>query len=125
MEAECRDFGLVTDTTAALRCRRTHSWGCFVQDQSLPAVARAGGYYATAGRDASILLRMKEDQDNAEPAASSVALANLARLAALAAPGSVPSANSGHHCFECSCFCSPTWRARSKTQTCPGLDIGG
>lgn len=63
-----------------------------------PAAARAGGHYATAGRDASILLRMKEDQDNAEPAASSVALANLARLAALAAPGSVPCASPGHHC---------------------------
>ncbi|KAK9822685.1 hypothetical protein WJX81_000506 [Elliptochloris bilobata] len=50
--------------------------------------AERGGYYATAGHDASILLRMKEDQDNAEPAASSIAVANLARLAALAAPGS-------------------------------------
>ena len=58
---------------------------------------RAGGYYATAGRDASILLRLKEDQDNAEPAASSVALANLARLAALAAPGSAPAVVSGRH----------------------------
>lgn len=33
--------------------------------------------------DASILLRMKEDYDGAEPAASSIALANLWRLAGL------------------------------------------
>ena len=46
----------------------------------------AGGYFATAGKDPSILLRMKEDYDGAEPAASSYALSNLLRLAALASP---------------------------------------
>lgn len=46
----------------------------------------AGGYYATTGNDPSILLRMKEDYDGAEPAASSYALSNLLRLAALAGP---------------------------------------
>lgn len=43
----------------------------------------AGGYYSTTGQDASIKLRMKEDQDGAEPTASSVAVSNLLRLAAL------------------------------------------
>ena len=43
----------------------------------------AGGYFANVATDASVLLRMKEDADNAEPAASSVAVRNLARLAAM------------------------------------------
>ncbi|MDQ2918568.1 MAG: thioredoxin domain-containing protein, partial [Verrucomicrobiota bacterium] len=40
-----------------------------------------GGYYSGTGKDSSILLRMKEDNDGAEPAASSVAALNLLRLA--------------------------------------------
>ncbi len=42
---------------------------------------KQGGYFTSTGRDASILLRMKEDNDNAEPAPSSVAASNLLRLA--------------------------------------------
>ena len=45
-----------------------------------------GGYFSTTGEDPSILLRMKEDYDGAEPAPSSIAAANLVRLAALADP---------------------------------------
>src|SRR5205085_4712832 len=44
-----------------------------------------GGYFATSGNDSSVLLRMKEDNDSAEPAASSIAALNLARLAAIRA----------------------------------------
>jgi uncharacterized protein YyaL (SSP411 family) len=40
-----------------------------------------GGYFSGAGDDPSILLRLKEDNDSAEPAASSVAALNLLRLA--------------------------------------------
>ena len=40
-----------------------------------------GGYFSGTGKDASILLRMKEDNDSAEPAASSVSALNLLRLA--------------------------------------------
>jgi hypothetical protein len=40
-----------------------------------------GGYYSTSGRDPTVLLRMKEDYDGAEPSPSSVAVANLVRLA--------------------------------------------
>jgi uncharacterized protein YyaL (SSP411 family) len=36
-----------------------------------------GGYFSGTGNDPSILLRMKEDNDGAEPAASSVAALNL------------------------------------------------
>ena len=43
----------------------------------------SGGYFAVTGHDNNILLRMKEDNDSAEPAASSVAALNLARLAAI------------------------------------------
>jgi uncharacterized protein len=39
-----------------------------------------GGYFSVTGDDPSILLRMKEDNDGAEPAASSVAALNLLRL---------------------------------------------
>ncbi|MDQ6766064.1 MAG: thioredoxin domain-containing protein, partial [Verrucomicrobiota bacterium] len=42
---------------------------------------QAGGYFSVTGNDPSILLRMKEDNDGAEPAASSVAALNLLRLA--------------------------------------------
>ena len=40
-----------------------------------------GGYFSGTGNDASILLRLKENNDSAEPAASSVAALNLFRLA--------------------------------------------
>jgi hypothetical protein len=40
-----------------------------------------GGYFSGTGNDPSILLRLKEDNDSAEPAASSVAALNLLRLA--------------------------------------------
>jgi uncharacterized protein len=40
-----------------------------------------GGYFSGTGNDPSILLRLKEDNDSAEPAASSVSALNLLRLA--------------------------------------------
>jgi uncharacterized protein YyaL (SSP411 family) len=42
-----------------------------------------GGYFQSSGSDPSIKLRLKEDYDGAEPAASSIAAANLIRLAGL------------------------------------------
>jgi len=39
-----------------------------------------GGYFSTTGKDSSVPLRMKDDNDSAEPAASSVAALNLLRL---------------------------------------------
>jgi uncharacterized protein len=41
---------------------------------------KSGGYFTTSGKDASVLLRMKDDNDGAEPAASSIAALNLFRL---------------------------------------------
>ena len=45
--------------------------------------AADGGYFANAAGDASVLLRLKEANDGAEPSASSIAVRNLARLGAL------------------------------------------
>jgi uncharacterized protein len=43
----------------------------------------AGGWFSTTGRDPSVLLRMKEDYDGAEPTASSVSVMNLLTLSHL------------------------------------------
>ena len=40
-----------------------------------------GGYFSTSGKDKNVVMRMKDDNDSAEPAASSVAALNLLRLA--------------------------------------------
>ena len=42
-----------------------------------------GGWFSTTGDDPTVLLRLKEDYDGAEPAASSVAVLNLLTLAHL------------------------------------------
>jgi uncharacterized protein YyaL (SSP411 family) len=39
-----------------------------------------GGYFSTSGKDKSVVLRMKDDNDSAEPAASSIAALNLLRV---------------------------------------------
>ena len=44
-----------------------------------------GGWFSTTGHDASVLLRLKEDYDGAEPAASSIAVLNLLTLSHLTA----------------------------------------
>jgi uncharacterized protein len=44
---------------------------------------QAGGWFSTTGRDPSVLLRMKEDYDGAEPTASSVSVLNLLTLSHL------------------------------------------
>ena len=45
--------------------------------------ATAGGYFTNTGADASVLLRLKEDFDDAEPSPNSIAVHNLARLAGI------------------------------------------
>jgi hypothetical protein len=42
-----------------------------------------GAFFTTAGQDASLVLRMKDDYDGAEPSGNSVALLDLLRLAHL------------------------------------------
>ena len=46
---------------------------------------KSGGWFSTTGRDASVLLRMKEDYDGAEPTASSISVLNLLVLSHLIA----------------------------------------
>ncbi|HYY13176.1 MAG TPA: hypothetical protein VE758_01940, partial [Chthoniobacterales bacterium] len=43
--------------------------------------AEHGGYFGTSGKESSVPLRLKDDNDSAEPAASSIAALNLLRLA--------------------------------------------
>jgi len=43
--------------------------------------ADGGGYFNTTGKDGSILIRMKDDYDGAEPSPNSISLMNLLRLA--------------------------------------------
>jgi len=44
---------------------------------------QSGGWFSTTGRDPSVLLRMKEDYDGAEPSANSVSVMNLLVLSHL------------------------------------------
>ena len=49
--------------------------------------AEDGGWFSTTGSDPSVLLRLKEDYDGAEPSASSVSVLNLLTLAHLVDDG--------------------------------------
>ncbi|KAF9815368.1 hypothetical protein SFRURICE_011520 [Spodoptera frugiperda] len=54
-----------------------------------------GGYYTCSMDDASVVLRLKEDQDGAEPSGNSVACHNLQRLAAYADKSAAPEGGDG------------------------------
>ena len=78
---------------------------------------QAGGWFSTTGRDPSVLLRMKEDYDGAEPTASSVSVMNLLVLSHLVEdPSAGPIASSGR------CSCSACGSSRSGRG---GADDGG
>ncbi|CAB3224288.1 unnamed protein product [Arctia plantaginis] len=49
-----------------------------------------GGYFSCSADDSSVVLRLKEDQDGAEPSGNSVSCHNLLRLAAYADKSSAP-----------------------------------
>jgi hypothetical protein len=53
-----------------------------------------GGWFSTTGHDPSVLLRLKEEYDGAEPAASSVSVLNLLVLAHLSPTPKKPTPNS-------------------------------
>ncbi|XP_017252409.1 uncharacterized protein LOC108222933 isoform X1 [Daucus carota subsp. sativus] len=59
------------------------AWAVELQDtqDELFLDKEGGGYYNTAGDDPSVLLRVKEDHDGAEPSGNSVSVINLVRLA--------------------------------------------
>jgi len=53
-----------------------------------------GGWFSTTGKDPSVLLRLKEEYDGAEPAASSVAVLNLLTLSHLTSTPNTPTPNT-------------------------------
>ncbi|MDA1044589.1 MAG: thioredoxin domain-containing protein, partial [Verrucomicrobia bacterium] len=59
------------------------AWAVHLQDTQDRVFwdTQEGGYFSTSGEDASILLRMKETYDGAEPSPNSIAAMNLLRLA--------------------------------------------
>lgn len=61
------------------------SWAIELQDtqDELFLDREGGGYFNTPGEDPSVLLRVKEDHDGAEPSGNSVALINLVRLTSM------------------------------------------
>ena len=88
-------------STATPKTTRTRSAGCSscsrptaiprgwsgratlqAQQDALFWDAQDGGWFSTTGHDPSVLLRLKEDYDGAEPAASSVSVLNLLTLGA-------------------------------------------
>jgi len=58
------------------------SWAVHLQEKQdeLFWDSSVGGYFATSGKDPSLLLRMRDDYDGAEPAANSIAAMNALRL---------------------------------------------
>ncbi len=76
-----------------------------------------GGYFNGTGKDASILLRMKENNDSAEPAASSVAALNLLRLAQVPKRSKLlGTSRENHRCFR---------SADQSFPKCHAADAGG
>ncbi|KAK9281598.1 hypothetical protein L1049_004501 [Liquidambar formosana] len=62
-------------------------WATELQDtqDELFLDREGGGYFNTPGEDPSVLLRVKEDHDGAEPSGNSVSVINLVRLASMVA----------------------------------------
>ncbi|KAJ7977515.1 spermatogenesis-associated protein 20 [Quillaja saponaria] len=60
-------------------------WAIELQDSQdeLFLDREGGGYFNTPGEDPSVLLRVKEDHDGAEPSGNSVSVINLVRLASM------------------------------------------
>ena len=55
--------------------------GLYLLQDELFLDREGGGYFNTPGEDPSVLLRVKEDHDGAEPSGNSVSAINLIRLA--------------------------------------------
>ncbi|MBM3778594.1 MAG: thioredoxin domain-containing protein [Acidimicrobiia bacterium] len=86
----CLVFG-VLELFQATGHTRWLDWALALQrrQDALFGDEQAGGWFSTTGRDDSVLLRLKEDHDGAEPAASSVSILNLLSLAQLTADRSL------------------------------------
>jgi uncharacterized protein YyaL (SSP411 family) len=95
VEAFCEDYACLTwgllelfQTTGDARWL---TWALDLVDtqNTLFRDERDGGWFSTTGEDASVLLRIKEDYDGAEPAAASVTVRNLLTLGHLVADPSL------------------------------------
>jgi uncharacterized protein YyaL (SSP411 family) len=89
IDAYCEDYacmawGLIElfQTTGQVRWLR---WALAITRTQIELFfdSRDGGWFSTTGEDASVLLRVKEDHDGAEPAAASVTVRNLIALGRL------------------------------------------
>ncbi|XP_077299776.1 spermatogenesis-associated protein 20 isoform X2 [Arctopsyche grandis] len=67
-------------------------WACQLQEKQdeLFWDEKGHGYFTSQSRDVSVVLRLKEDQDGAEPSGNSVAVHNLVRLGAHDIGGGTP-----------------------------------
>ena len=86
VDAFCEDYaclawGLV-ELFQATGDERWLTWALEITDTQAALFwdERDGGWFSTTGEDPSVLLRMKEDYDGAEPAAASVTVRNLLTL---------------------------------------------
>jgi uncharacterized protein YyaL (SSP411 family) len=61
------------------------SWAIELQETQIDLFEdkTAGGFFANTADDATVMLRLKEDNEGAEPTASSIAVRNLARLSGM------------------------------------------
>lgn len=59
--------------------------GKYLSQDELFLDREGGGYFNTAGDDPSVLLRVKEDHDGAEPSGNSVSAFNLISLSSMVA----------------------------------------
>lgn len=67
-----------------------------------------GGFFSTANDDRSVPLRLKEDNDGAEPSANSVTVMNLCRLAAMTGRDDLlKTAEKSLHCFSSTLIDNP------------------
>jgi uncharacterized protein len=92
-EAHLGDYACVIDAVLELHLARPESggggrWLALAEtlartQEALFWDAADGGFFETSGRDPSVLVRMKEAYDGAEPAGNSVAAMNLLRLTEL------------------------------------------
>uniref|UniRef100_A0A803MSW8 Spermatogenesis-associated protein 20-like TRX domain-containing protein n=1 Tax=Chenopodium quinoa TaxID=63459 RepID=A0A803MSW8_CHEQI len=71
------------DTQASKLAKVVYLMSSFQKSDELFMDKEGGGYFNTPGEDPSVLLRVKEDHDGAEPSGNSVAAINLARLASI------------------------------------------
>ncbi len=89
IDAFCEDYACLIwgllELFQATGAARWLSWARELTDRQVERFRdpHDGGWFSTAGDDASVLLRLKEDYDGAEPAAASVTVQNLLTLAHL------------------------------------------